>query len=226
MKIGLTGGIASGKTRFEEYFHELGIHVFNVDEIEIALRTGVDSFSIKDEFSSFEGLSELIKELSYKTIGLLQQQLPGLYDSEGKFRRRKLLDYINDKDKGSEYYHIYNDIINPPGRKIYQHWIGFCNEHSVLSSGVLIEKGYLSFIDKLIIIHASEDTQICNLLNREKDRKDNYSLEEARNAVRRQMAFEKRMYVAESALGQKNVNIFQYNEDYKNRILQIIQIPR
>lgn len=218
MRIGLTGGIASGKTIFENEFRNLGYPLFDVDKVDFSLRSGVVKYDQDDDVFRYKPIVNLIEELAIKTIANLKEKLPNLYSVNGEFIRKPLLDYINDAETGSRNYDVYNRVINPSCVKIYLEWSKLVKADSVLSSGVLIERGNLQLLDSVYIIQISDEMQLRNLLKREIERGSYLSEEEARKAINRNYNFERRICLARRLLGGENVHILQTNSTLADKI--------
>ena len=213
MRVGLTAGISSGKSRFEERFRSIGYPIFDVDKVDFALRTGEVQLDTSDEIFGYGQIVKLVQKLSPRIIGQLQYELPNLYDSNGRFVRTGLLQYINDDTSGGDNHQMYGKIMNPPFIEIYLQWLAIIGRPSVLSSGVLVERGNLSLIDSLYIIQISEEEQIRNLLEREQLRTNYISKSDALKAVRRSYPTEKLVRLARLALGEEKVHVIPHNAD-------------
>lgn len=207
MAIGLTGGIASGKTEFEYMFRQQGYCVFDTDVAEFIIRTGKIELEKNNDLLLCSSLVDLIKEESKKVISRLNAQFPKLYDDAGTFLRDELLSYINDDEVGSDNMTAYNDIINPASVKFYQAWRETVKQETILSQAVLVERGNLNLVDELYVVYASKDAQLKNLLKRQAENNSPISLIDAKKAINRQLSFEKKLGIAKYELGKDNVHI-------------------
>ncbi len=211
MRIGLTGGIACGKTRVENIFKQSGYAVFDTDRANFIIRTGiVDTEKFNDILIS-NNLVELVKKISEETILKLKSKLPNLYNTSGEFSRNALLNYINDDQLGEYKLSIYNQIIIPASITVYSEWHKQVQEPSLISSANIIERNNLSLVDRLYIMYISEQDQLRNLLNRQENRESPISELEARKAINRQLPFEEKLSQARAKLGKENVYVL--NED-------------
>ena len=222
MNIGLTGGITSGKTAFEEEFGRLGYPVFETDKIAKALRSGLVAFDPSDDILRHQSLVERIEQLSIPVKENLRRELPLLYDSKGRFDREQLLKYVNDDRDGARNYTTKNSIVNPNIMELYQLWRELSGENSVVSNGVLIEQGYLSLIDILLMVRSDENTQIVNCLRRELQRGHDQPFSYGVKAVGRQLPFDKRLGIAVQALGQSNVYVVESPSTLPSLLLPIL----
>lgn len=204
--IGLTGGIASGKGEIEKKFKKSGFLVFNTDEVEKALRTGNIRLKYNHPVLRYPEVIRLMKRLSQKVKKELKKQLPREYN-QNKFDREKHLNYINDKIHGEEYENKYSGIMNKYCIIVYLFWRKMIKKQAILSSGTLIERKNLRWINKLIIIKISNKQQLKNLIKRERKNRRKITAEEALKAIKRHYSFEKKLRIAEQKLGRENVFI-------------------
>jgi dephospho-CoA kinase len=207
MRIGLTGGIASGKTIFEKELHKLGYPIFETDKIDMTLRTGLIQYNKDDDVFRYEEIIDFTRELSNNVISELKKYLPNLYNEKDEFVRQELLNYIDHDESSSENYELYKNALIPSEMELYLEWCNFVEHPFVLSSGVLVESGYLEYIDKLYMIETSEEQQIKNIISREIRRGYNISEEDAKKKIARQYNLDKKVQLSKSKLGPDNVFI-------------------
>lgn len=218
MRLGLTGGIASGKTTIEDKFKCLGYSVFDTDKADFLIRTGALDVEQNKDILLNDTLVNLVKDVSRETTSKLKAQLPNLYNHSGEFSREALLSYINDDQFGTSNLETYNNIINPASNIVYAEWCKQVQPPSVLSSAVLIERGNMSFIDALFIIYVSEETQLNNLMRRQNERGEPISYADAKKAKNRQYSFKEKLERAETKLGKNNIYVIdnEFNNYTKN----------
>ena len=143
LKVGLTGGIGSGKTTVCDVFKRLGIPVYHAD-IHARILSEMDD-SIR------KALSDLIGEDIYTESGLNRKKL-----SEMIFVNRSLLQKVN-------------EIIHP---KVLDHFSKWINEHLEIDyiiheAAILFESGMSPLFDKIITVSAPEDIRISRIMKRE-----------------------------------------------------------
>ena len=204
MQVGLTGGIASGKTKFEEYFKSLGFQIYDTDKIESILRTG-DTSNFENNVSDNNPLCILISQLSSRAKLSLGQALPGLYDRNGCFSRDALLSYLNNNIYGFQNHAKYNQIINPLCTEFYYAWINTIKSDSLFSSAMIVERNNLHLVEKLYIIGVSMEEQLELLIKRENERGKQISKDDALKAILRQYTTQKKYNFAVRQLGKDNV---------------------
>ena len=142
-KIGITGGIGSGKTTVCEIFKLLGVSVFHADEEARILQN--NDLQIKKH------LIELFGEHIYSPDGMLDRNKL----AEVVFKDTKALAKVN-------------AIIHPAVRQSFLKW---AENHQAVpyvlyEAAVLFESGYASDFDRNILILADEKVRIERLIMR------------------------------------------------------------
>jgi dephospho-CoA kinase len=158
-KIGITGGIGSGKTTVCEIFKLLGVPVFHADA----------------EAKKLQDNDPNIRELLINLFG------KRIYSNDGKLDRKKLASLIFNDPTSLAYV---NSIIHPPVRLSFQKWT---NQHQdafyvLYEAAVLLESGYSSDFDRNILVLADEKIRIERVM-----RRDQISEELVRQRINNQM---------------------------------------
>lgn len=143
--IGLTGGIATGKSTVAKMFENLGATVVSADEVAHEL--------MKHGGSAWHEIVELFGE--------------GILSSDGEIDRRSLGDVVfGDAKKMS----ALESIIHP---SVLQYLSKLSTEFKESGSGVLvleipllIEVSFYGAVDKIVVVVAEQDTQISRLEKR------------------------------------------------------------
>jgi len=143
-KIGITGGIGSGKTTVCEIFKLLGVSVFHADEEARILQN--NDLQIKKH------LIELFGEHIYSPDGMLDRNKL----AEVVFKDTKALAKVN-------------AIIHPAVRQSFLKW---AENHQAVpyvlyEAAVLFESGYASDFDRNILILADEKVRIERVIMRD-----------------------------------------------------------
>ncbi|MDA3931484.1 MAG: dephospho-CoA kinase [Tenericutes bacterium] len=142
--IGLTGGIASGKTLISDWFEKVHIKVIDADKVYKAL--------IKTD-------KELYQEI-VKTFSLESKE-----DQSLDFKRLARI-VFNDKEK----LEALNQIAHPYVIKEMEHLIAYCREKEedilVLDIPLLYEAKMEIYCDKIICVYLDKETQIDRLMKR------------------------------------------------------------
>lgn len=159
-KIGITGGIGSGKTTVCEIFKLLGVAVFHAD---------AEARKLQD--CDFE-----IKNL---LIGLFGKHI---YSLDGKLNRKKLADIVFNDSKALA---DVNEIIHPVVRKNFLKWADkYHNAPYILyEAAVLLESGHASDFDLNILVLADEKERIERVIKR-----DHISEELVKQRIKNQMS--------------------------------------
>lgn len=144
-KIGITGGIGSGKSTACEIFKLLGVAVFHAD----------------DEAKKLQNNDLQIKNLLIQLFG------EHLYSDDGLLDRKKLAELIfNDAIALAKV----NAIIHPAVRKTFINWAENKqnDDYVIYEAAILLESGYFTDFDKNILILADEKVRIERVMKRDK----------------------------------------------------------
>lgn len=158
-KIGITGGIGSGKTTVCQIFKMLGVPVFHADEAARSLQE-TDGRIIK-------GLIDLFG----KTI----------YLQNGKPDRKKIAALIfNDPELKNKV----NQLIHPVVKEYFQHWVEKhkTSDYILFEAAILFETGSFKNFDYTILITANEETRIRRVVKRDQTVRDSV-LERIKNQM-------------------------------------------
>ncbi len=143
LKIGLTGGIGSGKTYVTAIFKELGIAVYNADtEAKRIMETD-------------------------PVVGRLIQRLLGTEAfKDGKLNRKVISEIVfSDKKKLEKL----NSIVHPVVRQDFQKWtLDYAEQPYVIKeAAILFESGAAEAMDYTVFIKADIDTRIERVVERD-----------------------------------------------------------
>jgi len=148
-KIGITGGIGSGKTTVCEIFKLLGVPVFHAD-LEAKFLQNND-LHIRD-----------------RLIRLFGKQI---YSTDGMLDRKKLAGLIfNDSESLANV----NAIIHPAVRQNFLKWTNIHKDTSYIlyEAAILLESGYASDFDSNILVLADEKVRIERVVKRDRVSED------------------------------------------------------
>ncbi len=163
VKIGLTGGIATGKTTVSKYLQSLGIKVIDADLI------AREVLAIYPEIMAY-----------------LKENYGDRVIKEGKLDRKALgkIIFQNEEDRRQ-----YLQVIMPRIRQeIEKRLEDSVEEITVLDAPLLFEEGFHKDVDLTITVYADESVQLQRLRER-----DGYTEEEARNRINAQMSLKEKM---------------------------------
>ena len=168
--VGLTGGIASGKSLVTRVFRELGAHVIDADKI------------VHDLLSNGqEAHREVIAHFG-----------PGIEAADGTVDRRVLGEIVF-RDPVERAW--LNQCIHPRVFEAYQHQLKHIAARDpdaivVMDAALLIETGYHKRMDRIVVVFSSEQDQLRRLTER-----DHFSRQHAMERIRSQMPLtEKRAF--------------------------------
>ncbi len=173
MIIGLTGGIAAGKSKSAKYFESLGAYAIDADAIAHELTA-----------KGMPALNELVKSFG---AGIL---LPA-----GDLNRKKLADIIFSDEKAKLKIEkiLHAHIISRVNETISQN-IKKCN--IVIDAPLLFEVGLDRICDKIVVVRVSYDIQLQRLLLRDK-----LNADQAKKRISSQMPMEKKVKLANFVIG-------------------------
>ena len=185
IKIGLTGGIASGKTTVSDFFKQFGTKVIDADVISHQV-TKPDGTAFQEIISSF-GSSVLDEN--------------GLIDR--KKMRAIIFDDVNKKK-------MLERIIHPKVREEMFNSVSQSNDHYlIVSVPLLVETGMNEMMDRTLVVDCSEETQIERLMHRDK-----ITLGEAKSILRNQTNRSTRLKAADDLIvNEKNVTLNELEKE-------------
>ena len=184
-KIGLTGGIASGKTTVSDCFKKLGTQVIDADIIshEVTEPSGPAFEEILSEFGS------------------------EILDEKGLINRKKMRAIIfNDPSQKK----ILENIIHPKVRDEMFQRINKSDDHYlIVSVPLLVETGMHQIMDRNLLVDCSEDTQIERLMHRDK-----ITLNEAKAILKNQASRSDRKKIADDLIvNENNVTLIELENE-------------
>ena len=183
-KIGLTGGIASGKTTVSNCFKKIGTQVVDADVISHDVtKPGGSAFN--EIISSFGS---------------------GILDENGWIDRKKMRSMIFDDVNKKE---TLEKIIHPKVKKEILKAINQSDQHYlIISVPLLIETGMIQMMDRTLLVDCSETTQIERLMKR-----DEITLDEARSIMANQaLRSDRQRFADDLILNEKNVTLKELEE--------------
>lgn len=134
--IGLTGGIASGKTAVSRYFEHLGVPVIDAD---VVAREVVEPGEA--------GLDAVVKEFGAEIL-----------DDKGRLDRRRLRSLVFENPSGRR---SLESILHPLIRQRMEAQLDELNDdYAILAIPLLLETGQTDMVDRVLVVDASESAQI------------------------------------------------------------------
>ena len=196
LKIGITGGIGSGKTTVAKAFEQLGIPVYHSD------------YWAKEIMNTEPLVKQRLIELFGKDI----------YDTEGIADRKKIAEIVfNDGNKLNDL----NSVIHPA---VWLHGENWLKQHAdkpyiLKEAAILFESGGNKSVDKVIMVTAPKELRIQRVINR-----DNATSEEVKARMSNQWDDEKKIALSDFVIvnDDKTLVIPQVLEVHKN-IVRLIE---
>lgn len=178
LKIGITGGIGSGKSTICKVFSLLGIPVFEADK------------AAKQLLNSNPEIKKEIIRLFGKEI----------YTANKGIDRKKLADIIfNDDFQLAKI----NALIHPVVRNEFQNWLELQQSPYVIhEAAILFESGFYKMMDFTILVSAPEEQRIERVMKR-----DGISEELVKNRMKKQWTDEEKRKLASKELVNDNLNL-------------------
>jgi len=171
LRIGLTGGIASGKSTVARRFEELGVSVIDADE---AARTVVAAGT--------PGLAQVVQRFG-----------SGVIDGNGALDRRVLRNLIfDDPNSRRDLEAILHPLIRA---SMEQSADAVVSPYLVMAIPLLIEGGSRDRVDRVLVVDTDENMQLQRVLSR-----DGGSIEQARAILASQASRADRLAAADDVL--------------------------
>ena len=172
LSVGLTGGLATGKSHVGRHLADLGCFLVKADELgHRVLQPGAEAY-----------------EAVVALFG------PGILNPDGSIHRRKLAGEVFDQpDRLTALNAIVHPLVRARTRTLVDE---FASRHpdgiAVIEAAILIETGSFRNYDRLIVVTCSEEEQIVRAVDR-----DGITREEALARIRRQLPLEEKIRYAD-----------------------------
>ena len=180
LKVGLTGGIGSGKTAVSEQFQRFGINIIDTDIISHELINHNKAV-----------LKKIIETFSDKVL-----------DSKGAIDRKKLAHIVfSNKEQKQQL----ENILHPAIRNEVNQQIQSFSLHTpppkylIVVIPLLLETGFTDLIDRILVVMADENVRV----ERTKQR-DNRTLDEIHAIISSQVNDDKRLSAADDIIENNN----------------------
>lgn len=171
LSIGLTGGIASGKSTVAQRFRELGVAVIDADEAARAVVA-----------PGLPGLAQVVARFGTSVLG-----------AGGELDRRALRERIfADSDSRRDLEAILHPLIRGHMARLAENAAG---PYLVMAIPLLIEGGTRADFDRILVVDVDEATQLARILSR-----DGVTLTQARAILAAQASRAERLAKADDIL--------------------------
>ena len=172
IKVGITGGIGSGKSTVCKVFRTLGIPIFEADPVA------------KELMNADPILREKLIHLFGESVYLTNQTIDRKYLSGIVFNNPSLLVQLN-------------TIVHPAVRKSFEDWCETQQSPFVIhEAAILFESGFYKMMDKTIAVVTDEAERIQRVMKR-----NTISEEQVRQRIRNQWTDEQRIKLADFVIG-------------------------
>ena len=196
LKVGITGGIGSGKSTITSIFHDLGVPIYNSDERA--------KWLLSNDVVLMDQIKILFGQESY---------------SNNKLNRAHIANIVfQDNDMLKEL----NAIVHPLVKIDFENWLLLQKKEPLVikEAAILIESGAYKELDVLIVVLADKKTRIKRVINR-----DNVSKEDVEKRMETQISDSERLKFANFSVDnntdQSNLKM-QVGELYK----QLLSYPK
>ncbi|MEK6678127.1 MAG: dephospho-CoA kinase [Nitrospirota bacterium] len=181
--VGLTGGIASGKSTASGIFKKLGAYIIDADILA----------------------REVVEPLKPAWRDIVKNFGKEILNNDNSINRRKLAEIVfNNKNKRE----LLNSIVHP---RVFKRAREMEKEIAkkdpkaviIFDAALLIESGYYKKMDKNIVVYADEDVQVKRLIKR-----DGLTKDEAEKRIKSQMPLREKVRFADYIIdGNKVLNM-------------------
>jgi len=168
IKVGITGGIGSGKSTVCRVFSTLGIPVFIADHVA------------KELMHTDQGIREKLINLFGPDVYLPNQSIDRIYLAGIVFKNTSLLTQLN-------------EIIHPEVQKAFEEWCLTKKSPYILhEAAILFESGFHKIMDMTIAVVANEEERIQRVMKRDK-----INSEQVKQRIRNQWSDQQRVLLAD-----------------------------
>ena len=186
IKLGITGGIGSGKSFFSNLLRAKGVPVFDSD-------SEAKKLMVSDESIIF-ALKALLGDEVYV---------------DGKINKPMLASYIFSSSDNAE---KINSIVHPCVNKAFLAWADECfrSGHSIVAieSAILFESGFNDIVDKVVMVHAPFEVRVSRVMER-----DNTSKEKVMERIKSQMDDERKLSLSDFVIENDGVRSLEEQTD-------------
>lgn len=178
IKVGITGGIGSGKSIICSVFRLLGAPVFEAD-------------------STAKKLMDSDNEIIENIIALFG---PETYSVNKQLNRKRIAGIIFNDDTQRE---KLNQIIHPAVRKAFNEWCKNQNNPYVIhEAAILFESGFYKMMDYTVLVTAPEKIRIERVIKR-----DNITTKEVKERIKKQWPDSEKRKLATIEIANDNKNL-------------------
>ena len=199
LKIGLTGGIGSGKTAVSEQFQQFGVNIIDTDLISRELVNHNPAV-----------LKKIVEIFSDKVL-----------DGKGAIDRKKLSQIVfSNKQQKQQLENILHPAIRNQVKQKIQGFnlLNTPPEYIIIVIPLLLETGFTDLIDRILVVMAEEKTRVKRIKQR-----DNRSLGEINAIISSQANDDKRIRAADDII-ENNYNFKELESQVRRLHKQYLQL--
>ena len=167
LKVGITGGIGSGKSTITSFFHDLGVPIYNSDDRA--------KWLLSNDVDLMDQIKILFGQESYSNNKLNRGHIANIV-----FQNHDLLKQLN-------------AIVHPLVKIDFENWLLLQKKEPLVikEAAILIESGAYKELDILIVVFANKEIRIKRVMNR-----DNVAKEDVEKRMETQLSDSERLKFA------------------------------
>ena len=200
LKIGLTGGIGSGKTAVSKQFQRLGINIIDTDIISRELVNHNPAV-----------LKKIVETFSDKVL-----------DSNGAIDRKKLAQIVfSNKEQKQQLENVLHPAIRNEVNQQIQSFslLNTPPEYIIIVIPLLLETGFTDLIDRILVVMAEENIRVERIKQR-----DNRTMGEIHAIISSQVNDDNRIRAADDII-ENNNNIKDLESQVRQLHKKYLQLP-
>ena len=159
LKVGITGGIGSGKSTITSFFHDLGVPIYNSDDRA--------KWLLSNDVDLMDQIKILFGQESYSNNKLNRAHIANIV-----FQNHDLLKQLN-------------SIVHPLVKIDFENWLLLQKKEPLIikEAAILIESGAYKELDILVVVFANKEIRIKRVMNR-----DNVAKEDVEKRMETQLS--------------------------------------
>ena len=196
LKVGITGGIGSGKSTITSLFHNLGVPIYNSDERA--------KWLLSNDVDLMDQIKILFGQESYSNNKLNRAHIANIV-----FQDNDMLKQLN-------------AIVHPLVKIDFENWLLLQKKERfvIKEAAILIESGAYKELDILIVVFANKEIRIKRVMNR-----DNVSKEDVEKRMETQLSDSERLKFAHYSI-ENNKDLSNLKRQVGALYKQLLSYPK